>query len=442
MQGKVRIKSVEAVFCSYPQSGRGAFSCSDSVLSRIWEVGAHTLRCCAEDTYTDCPSYEQVHWAGDARNEALIDWVLNGDPRLWRRCLLQTGESLERSPITESHTPSAWVNIIPAWSALWMISCWEYLLFTGDTEASEKLLSRVDRNIAGLKAHLNRAGLFEINAWNMFDWAEMDTPPDAVVTHQNCFIVFALRKSALMAEQLGHLSFANAWNCLADHLAEAINAKLWNDSKGAFTDCLRGDQQSKMFSQQTQTVAYMSGVATGERAERCRKIISHPPDGFVRAGSPFFEFFLLEILQQENQTEEFIETVKKDWGFMVEMGAGTFWEMWSCRNGGRLTRSHCHAWSAAPTFFLSSYILGVKPGGPGFNPVLVAPHPGNLRWCRGRVPTPLGDIELQWESEKNELFKMRINVHPALNLDIRPPRECECVINGEVKILHPVTGHA
>ncbi|MBL8992101.1 MAG: family 78 glycoside hydrolase catalytic domain, partial [Spirochaetia bacterium] len=132
MTRPLRIREVSVVFSTYPQTHAGSFTSSDELLNTIWKVGAHTLRLCAEDTYTDCPSYEQTHWVGDARNEALVDYVVNGDHRLWFHCLLQTGQSLERLPITISQAASAWDNLLPAWSFLWMRSCREYLLWTGD----------------------------------------------------------------------------------------------------------------------------------------------------------------------------------------------------------------------------------------------------------------------------------------------------------------------
>ncbi len=67
----------------------------------------------------------------------------------------------------------------------------------------------------------------------------------------------------------------------------------------------------------------------------------------------------------------------------------------------RHTRSHCHGWSAAPTFFLSQYVLGVQPAEPGFAKVLIAPRPGGLSWAHGRVPTPHGAIECYWKSGRD-----------------------------------------
>ncbi|HET7159196.1 MAG TPA: family 78 glycoside hydrolase catalytic domain, partial [Burkholderiales bacterium] len=321
MTGPVQIKGVDVLFNTYPQSRRGSFACADDKLQRIWEVGAHTLRLCAEDTYTDCPTYEQVHWVGDARNEALVDWVINGDARLWYRCLEQTGQSLDRSPLVESNVPSSWQNIIPAWTFLWMRSCREYLLFSGDLEKSRALLGFIERNVNGIEQHINAQGLFDIHAWNMFDWADMDTPADGVVTHQNCFAAHALRDASEMAEWLEEVALAERWRALADGLSRAINTHLWSAERNAYTDCSRAGAHSDVFSQQTQTVAVMSGVAgdhSAQRADQCRAQIHHPPDDFVKAGSPFFEFFLLEAYQQEGRSQAFIDTIRRDWGWMID----------------------------------------------------------------------------------------------------------------------------
>lgn len=430
LNGPVKLGGLQAVFASYPQQRRGSFACSDAQLDRIWQVGAHTLRCCAEDTYTDCPTYEQTHWVGDARNEALIDWVINGDPRLWFRCLQQVGQSLERSPITEGQVPSAWQSILPAWSFLWMRSCREYLLHTGDAEGARQLLAFIERNVAGIRGKLNADGLFEIRAWNMFDWAEMDTPNRGVVTHQNCMAVHALRDTSEMAEWLGRADLAAEWRALAADLSAAINRRLWNEEHQAYTDCLRGSEHSPVYSQQTQTAAVMGGVATGERAARCLSILHNPPEGFVRAGSPFFEFFLLEAYQSEGREQAFLDTIRRDWGFMVDMGANTFWEMWSMR-GERLTRSHCHGWSAAPTYFLSSYVVGVRPGGPGYAPVIVEPHPADLKWLRATVPTPHGDVRVQWENEPEKPFVVRVEAPEGLEIWVRLPRPGVATVNGK-----------
>lgn len=391
------IKAPKLIFSTYPQSNKGSFYCSDEMINSIYKAGKDTLRCCSEDTYTDCPTYEQTHWVGDARNEALIDWVVNGDYRLWYRCLEQTGQSIDFSIITQSQVPSGWFNIIPTWSFLWMQSVCEFYQYTGQRQLTQKLFLMLKKNIEGIKKCINKDGLFELVAWNMFDWADMDTPSDAVVTHQNCTLVRAVNQSANLAKELGYEKDANEWVCLADSIKHAINLYMWNDQKQAYTDCLRNGVQSSAFSQQTNTVAVLSGVAEGNRLTRCQDIINNP-QGFVKGGSSFFEFFLLESIITNQDDERFIDLIKNDWGFMIQKGCNTFWEMWTyIQPDGRLTRSHCHGWSAAPTYMLSEYVLGVRPLEPGYKKALINPHPCNIEWCRGDVPTPYGSIHVEWE---------------------------------------------
>jgi alpha-L-rhamnosidase len=415
LRSPLRVRRLGVEFATYPQARRGSFLSSDAKLNRIWEVGAHTLRCCSEDTYTDCPTYEQTHWVGDARNEALIDWAVNGDPRLWFRCVEQVGQSLERSAISLSNVPAAWTNVLPAWSSLWMRSCSEYLLWTGDREGGARLLRWVERNADGIEKHLNARGLFEIRAWNMFDWADMDTPDTGVVTHNNCFMVLALRDCARMADWLGRPAVARRFRATASRMAAAINRWLWDPRRRAYVDSVHADGVvSTVFSQQTQTAALMAGVATGARERRCRDIVHRPPEGFVRAGSPFFEFFLLEVLATEGRTREFLDVIRSDWGFMIDQGATTFWEMWSVKTG-RLTRSHCHGWSAAPTFFLATEILGVRPLKPGFAECTVTPRLGGLDFVRGAVPTPRGPIRVSCE-RKGSRVKTTIELPKGVRL--------------------------
>ncbi len=446
----VRIRCIRTIMATYPVTRQAQFASSDALLTRIWEVGAHSVRCCSEDTYTDCPTYEQTHWVGDARNEALVDLMVNGDGRLSRHCWIQAGRSLDRSPLVESHVPSGWHNLLPAWTFLWMRWGLEHFKLTGDRAFAREALRFQERNIAGLRQFLNRDGLVEIKAWNMFDWAPMDTPIDGVVTHLSCLAVLGLRAAAELARlstggkgasepskladmraaawhKLAKKQAAD-WDKLADGLATAVNRHLWDPRRRAYIDCIRADgTRSPVFSQQTQTAAYISGVATGVRAQRCREIIEKAPPGFVRAGSPFFMFFALEGMARERRFAQMVAAIRSYWGIQVEAGATTTWETYNF-DAPRKTRSHCHGWSAAPTYFLSTYVLGIQPLEPGFAKVRITPQPGGLKWAHGRVPTPRGPVTCDWRLD-GKRFALKLWLPP------RTPAVVELPVRGKVEII-------
>ena len=130
--GPVSIRNLRLIESTYPVEPVGSFACSDARLEKIWDISTRTLKLCMEDTFTDCPLYEQTHWVGDARNESLLGYAVFGPTDLGRRCIRITGQSLERYPIAGCQTPSWWDVLLPAWSFLWGISAWDYYWYTGD----------------------------------------------------------------------------------------------------------------------------------------------------------------------------------------------------------------------------------------------------------------------------------------------------------------------
>ena len=79
------IRHFNLIESTYPVDAVGSFASSDARLDKIWEISARTLKLCMEDTFTDCPLYEQTHWVGDARNESLLAYSVFGATDLGRR---------------------------------------------------------------------------------------------------------------------------------------------------------------------------------------------------------------------------------------------------------------------------------------------------------------------------------------------------------------------
>ena len=389
----VRIKTLRCLLNTYPYSERGEFVCNDWKLNEIWWMCRYTLRLCSEDTFVDCPAYEQTFWVGDARNEALIAYATYGGYELARRCWLLAGQSLWRSPLVESQVPSGWQDILTAWALLWVWACEEYYRYTGDEDFLREIypfVAQQMRNIA--EKFIRPDGLFEIEAWNMLDWAPMDTPRKGIVTHQNAMLVEAYRRAAMMALLLGKSEDAKEFEALAQKVEDAINEHLWDEQRQAFIDCIHADgRRSQVFSVQTQTMVYLCDAVTDERRPIIRRYLYEKPEDFVWFGSPFALFFLLEAYAKDGEFQRILDIIRREWGAMIDYGATTAWETLTPR-----TRSHCHAWSAAPAYFLSTYVLGVRPKGVTRDreqgtrvmEYFIAPKPCDLKWARGRFPVP------------------------------------------------------
>src|SRR2546430_13252555 len=127
--------------------------------------------------------------------------------------------------------------------------------------------------------------------------------------------------------------------------------------------------------------------------------------GKIRDASPFFAAYVLEALAEGNYREEVIRIIREKWGEMIEKGATTFWEIWE-----PTYHSRCHAWSASPVYHLSQQVLGVVPVEVGWKRVRIAPWMGKLDFARGRVPTPLGVIKVEWERVADDQLAARVEL--------------------------------
>ncbi len=418
----LRIRTLNTRLSTYPAVEEGAFSCSDMRLNEIWRVGRYTLLCCMEDTFTDCPTYEQTYWVGDARNEALIAYSAYGAWPLVRRCATLPAQSLYNSPLPESQVPSAWKNILTAWSLLWIQMVEEHWMATGDTLFLHEIYPAVTRTLEACKGFCeNDTGLMKIKAWNMFDWAGMDWDHE-LVTHNNLFLVEALRRAERLAGELGKDSDQQDWQQFRNRLIRRINEVLWSDEKKGYIDSIHDDgTPSEVVSQQTNTLALLYDVAPPERARIIQPYLTEPPEDMVTFGSPFAMFYLLEMLAREHHFDEMLEIIRSQWGFMLDAGATTFWETFPGFEVDVPTRSHCHAWSSAPTYFMSRYQLGVSPVQPGFKRVDITPQFVDLEWASGRIPTPHGNIKMGWQRD-DERLDISVSLPAAVSGSLTLPR--------------------
>jgi alpha-L-rhamnosidase len=377
-----------------------------------------------EDTFVDCPTYEQSFWIGDSRTSSLMSYYLFGSYDLVKRCLMLAAKSLERSEFPEAQVPTGCNTILTAWSLLWIVACREYWQFTGDTDFMKEIYPFLVKTIDNFSKYINKDGLLQVNAWNLLDWAAMDTPADGIVAHQNAFLVKAIKDVAYISKILGHDSDIDKFVVLAENIKLSINFHLWDESQGAYIDCIHSDgRKSCIVSQQTNLVIYLCGCATVERSKIIKRYLLNVPNSFVKIGSPFMTFFHYEALLKEDQTQNIkyiLDDIKEKWSEMLDYDATTCWETFLGFYKYTLTRSHCHAWSAVPSYFLPAYILGVRPLEPGFSKVIIRPELSWLKWANGTIPTPKGTISIKVNSTEE-----------GINIDIIAPKGIECVIDSE-----------
>jgi len=401
----VRIRNVQLIESTYPVEYIGSFSCSDARLDEIWEISTRTLKLCMEDTFTDCPLYEQTLWVGDARNESLFAYTVFGATDIAARCIKLAGQSLERYPLVGSQVPSGWECLLPAWSFLWGISTWDYYWYTGDKEFLRQIWPWVIQNLKGAEKFTDERGLFSGPFWNMFDWTKIDQGQKTVL-HNSMFVIGAIDAALKCGSVLGDETHTLWLKQFRSRLRRAVN-KLWDANKKAYPDSIRADGTiSPSICQHTSFLSILYDIIEKENIKYAQRNMLEPPEEMVRIGSPFAMLYQYETLEKIELEDEIIKSIYKAYLPMLEAGATTVWESFpagSLRRGGFPTRSHCHGWSSAPVHFLNRIILGIKQTSAGGRTVQISPRLNGLSWAKGSTATIRGPVSVAWRVEGNTL---------------------------------------
>ncbi len=397
------LRAFRLIESTYPAVAAKPFECSDPNLNVVWDISARAMKLCMEDTFTDCPLYEQTLWMGDARNEALFGYTAFGSGDMGTRCVRLAGYSLEKYPLIQSQVPSTWEVIIPSFNFLWDLMIWENYQYTGDKAFLEWCYPRVLQNLRWAEQHQDARGLFSVPFWNFLDWSGIDDS-HPTVTHNHMLLVGALQAAQEMAGVLGKADDVPWMQAYEKRMIETINA-LWDEARGAYPDSIHENgKPSSKFSIHNAVFALHFGIAPESRRDALLQKVLDPPEWMTRIGSPFASTFLFEMLERTGHQEHMVDTIRICYQPMVDAGATTVWESYptgTTGSGGFPTRSHCHAWAASPVHFLNRVVLGLVPDAPGCTSFSVSPHLSGLEYARGASGSPQGAVEASWKREGN-----------------------------------------
>jgi hypothetical protein len=213
--------------------------------------------------------------------------------------------------------------------------------------------------------------------------------------------VYALQRAAELEDAFGLASEAARYRALAGRLTMAAKAKAWDSSRGLFLD----SPEAKLYSQQTNIMAVLvDAVPAAEQRALMQRVLD---DRTLVQSTYYYSFYLLEALRKAGLADQYIEQLAP-WRAMLAMGLTTTAE------SPEPTRSDSHAWSAHPNYGLLATVLGIRPATPGFRSVRIAPSLGPLKRASGRMPHPLGDIEVRLERSGELGLSGEVTLPPGL----------------------------
>ncbi|MHB1767189.1 MAG: alpha-L-rhamnosidase-related protein [Phycisphaerae bacterium] len=372
-----RITAVRAVCQIKPTNYQGGFSCSDSMLTRIWYTAAYTVKLnLLKNAFGSIlmDRGDRISWTGDAHIAQAAALVAFGNWDFIR-------QNLER---TSSHS-----NGIASYSLYWVKSLLDYHQYTGDDALLRRYLANVQTKLDHATANYANPAI-GFYGWDERLGAGFEDPEcHEAKNAYRMLVVGTCREFAAAAATVGRADIRKKYERIAhEKIKELRSNPTWYESFGVFacTDAINADFATQSERQAIIHHAFMN------RLNR----LSY---------SPFNQFFILQAMARLRQFDPALQTTRDCWGGQIQYGGTTFFEVyrpsWNAMVGRNAAvpnsqngyTSLCHPWSSGVAFWLTREVAGIKPTAPGFRTVDIVPNMGkSLTHVAGWAPTSLGIV--------------------------------------------------
>lgn len=412
----------------YPLDVQATFACSDPDYNMLWGLSLNTLRRCMHETYEDCPYYEQLQYAMDTRLQMMFTYAVSADDRMARRTLFDYHSSALPSGMLQSRYPSVYTQVIPSFSLYWIHMLYEHYLHYGNLGLIRRYLPTMTGVLDWFRRLLTSEGLVAPTPrayWPYFDWCkdwDNGTPPAhylGPLTLLSQMFAAALNTASELYEAVNWTDVAREARADASAVNEALLRLCWRPDRGLFADGPEADE----FSQHTQVWGVVCGAVKGDEAARLlERTIESPALHMAQLSVPA-SYELFRMLSRHGLYDK-ASSVIDCWKAFLRVNLTTLPEVTDDNN----PRSDCHAWSALPLSEFTGEILGVRPGAPGYEMIIVEPKPLQLSWARGSVATRHGVVKVEWMMNEDGLFRLTGNGPDGIPLTVVLP-------NGEREVL-------
>ncbi len=394
----------KSAFASTWDDQAAAFESSDGMLNRIWDLCRYSIKATTfAGVYVD-GDRERIPYEADAYLNQLSHYATDHDIQMARDTF-------------------DWLMKHPTWPTEWAF----HMIFMAHADyrhtADTGWLSSRYQSLKP-KLLLERArkdGLLvsndkQVKKDDIVDWPVLERdgfvfkPVNTVV---NAFHIRSLGMMSEMAAALGKDAEAAKYSAMATKAHASFQLLLFDRAKGAYRDGVGTDHSSQH--------ASLFPLSFGLVPEEYVPAVVDAVQKRDMACSVYAAQYLMDGLFTHEAGARALELITaptdRSWRHMVESGTTITWEAWDMKY--KPNQDWNHAWGAAPANLLPRYVLGAEAVSPGWKQARIRPNTGTLSFAKGKIPTPLGPIEVGWQNES--FFQMRLELPVGMTAKLELP---------------------
>ena len=378
---------------------RGSFECNDTLLNHIWQTSAYTLHLTDREVMIEGIKRDRWMWSGDAIQSYLMNYYSLFDAPVVQRTIW----ALRGKDPVRKH-----INTILDYTFYWFNSVYDYYLYTGDSEFVGRIYPRMQSLMGWVEGRLNSRGMVEgkNGDWVFVDWSPGEMSKGGELAFEQMVYLRSLEAMRLCADIVGNQADAKKYAEREQALKAQLTPTFWNGK--AYVHNVEQGRQSDVITRYANIFAVLYGYADhSQRTSILTEVLLN--DAIMSITTPYMRFYELEALCALDRHDLVMKEMRSYWGGMLREGATTFWETYDPNEkypqrlamyGHPYGKSLCHAWGASPIYLLGKYYLGVRPTKPGYAEWECRPCLGDLKWMRGNVPTPNGNIHVEMNKKQ------------------------------------------
>ncbi len=418
----------------------GEFSCSNELINKIQKNITWGQASNMYSVPTDCPQRdERLGWMGDAQafaptssyNMEMINFFTK-----WMYDITdgqdEDGAVHDVSPVIVVKGPAA-----PGWGDAVFVVPWVMYNFYGDERILEE---NYDATVAWVEYMRSKSvgDLYEKGGYG--DWVAVEKSPSEPIG--SAYYFYGAKMIATMAKILGKTEDEKKYKELANKIAKAFNEKHFDAANSTYT----GNTQT------ANLIPLNFGIVPKDQknavaatiAENVKAKDNHLTTGFLGVS------LLLPTLSDYGYNDLAYKVASQktypSWGYSVEKGATSIWELWNGDTEGPSMNSRNHFALGSCGEWFYGYLGGIRPTSdmPGFKKIILAPMPAqDLNWAKASLKTTYGLVVSGWKRKENTIgynFSIPVNTTaefqlPFLDKEVISIKESDVVVyDGEVFI--------
>lgn len=303
---EIELSGLELRETRYPLSFVDPTRVDDTHLADLATICRRTLETCCHETYMDCPHYEQLMYAGDARLQRLTTYAQSSDARPAIKALRMIESSRANFNQLPTHAAPRDAKFIPTFALQWIGMVHDFAVHHDQPSVLRSMLPGVRSVLDRFWENMHAGLLRSLAGWSFVDWAadpfQFGVPQGGELAGLNATInlslLIAIDHASDLELYVGEKEMASLYSRRADELTSRIAEEFLDPTRSV----LRETPGMDTFTEHVQSLAVLSCRFEGKFDDFTRNPL------LVRC-SPYFTHCVFEALYRLHQAEAFFATV-------------------------------------------------------------------------------------------------------------------------------------